>query len=95
MLSDVGCFFKCAADIEMYKIAVVVQGCCQVKWKANMSVRAISGQLGWWSDTLGVWAMGRLGQGTGVLADGIARDTQLACPASIILAGALPQNKCC
>ena len=37
-----------------------------------MSVGAISGQFGWWSDAVVVWTIGRLGQGASVLADRIA-----------------------
>ena len=37
-----------------------------------MSVGAISGQFGRWSDAVVVWTIGRLGQGASVLADRIA-----------------------
>ena len=50
-----------------------------------MSVRAFGDNLGQWSGAVVLRAVGRLGQGTGMLAHGVARDPELA--------GYLPQGE--
>ena len=66
-------------------IAVVVQGFYQYNLAAKVSGRAFGDELGQGSGAVVLWAVGRLGQGTGILAHGVARDPELA--------GYLPQGE--